>query len=123
MVTDPGNKPRGIVVDVENRLMQISWGDGHDSIYDFALLRHLCPCAECRPWIEGVGEVGAVPESVRQASIDIRSLQDVSPVGSYALNIRWADGHASGIYTFEYLRRLCPCEEHRERRALEGDQP
>jgi len=30
-------------------------------------------------------------------------------VGRYAVQIAWTDGHDSGIYTFEYLRELCPC--------------
>lgn len=45
----------------------------------------------------------------------------IEPVGRYALRFQWSDGHATGIYTFEYLRELCPCpscagtwEEHRD---------
>ncbi|HEY1266366.1 MAG TPA: gamma-butyrobetaine hydroxylase-like domain-containing protein [Candidatus Binatia bacterium] len=33
------------------------------------------------------------------------------PVGNYAIMFRWGDGHETGIYTFQYLRSLCPCEE------------
>jgi DUF971 family protein len=35
----------------------------------------------------------------------------VEPVGNYALRFRWSDGHDTGIYTFDFLRRLCPCAE------------
>jgi DUF971 family protein len=38
-------------------------------------------------------------------------LVDVGPVGNYAMNIVWKDGHATGIYSWEYLRRICPCSE------------
>ncbi len=99
-------KPKQIVVDVQNRLMQIIWADGHESIYEFSALRRACPCAECQPWVHGVGAVGDTPESVRQAVAELKSASDVSRVGAYAINLRWADGHASGIYTFEYLRSL-----------------
>lgn len=39
---------------------------------------------------------------------DIRALA-VQPVGRYGLQVRWSDGHATGIYTFERLRALCGC--------------
>lgn len=38
-------------------------------------------------------------------------LTGATQVGSYAVQLRWQDGHDTGIYTFELLRRLCPCEE------------
>jgi len=37
--------------------------------------------------------------------------QKAELVGRYALQIYWSDGHSSGIYTFDYLRGLCPCTE------------
>jgi DUF971 family protein len=30
-------------------------------------------------------------------------------VGNYALHFEWSDGHTTGIYSFDYLRRICPC--------------
>jgi hypothetical protein len=36
---------------------------------------------------------------------------DVAPVGRYALSFKWSDGHSTGIYTFDYLRRICPCPQ------------
>jgi DUF971 family protein len=38
-------------------------------------------------------------------------LTDVGEVGDYALRLTWADGHGTGIYTFEFLRVLCSCSE------------
>ncbi len=105
-------KPQKILVDIENKLIQISWADGHESIYDFTYLRRACPCAECRPWIEGVGKPGEMPESVRNAIGELKAVTDVSTIGGYAIHFAWADGHRYGIYNFEYLRELCPCEEH-----------
>jgi DUF971 family protein len=37
--------------------------------------------------------------------------KEVKPVGKYALSFTWNDGHASGIYSWDYLRELCQCEE------------
>jgi len=49
---------------------------------------------------------------VRLVSTDVA--QNVAPlkidlIGRYAINIQWSDGHNTGIYTFELLRKLCPC--------------
>ncbi len=100
-------KPLNIVVDVNNRLMQIDWADGRTCVYDFTQLRRACPCAACQPWKEGLGPVGVVSESARHAVGELRRVEDVSPVGAYALSMNWTDGHNSGIYSFEYLRDLC----------------
>jgi DUF971 family protein len=40
-------------------------------------------------------------------ALDIKQAQ---VVGRYALNFQWSDGHAEGIYTFDFLRQLCQCE-------------
>jgi DUF971 family protein len=42
-----------------------------------------------------------VPDDIRASAISL--------VGSYAIRIDWSDGHDTGIYTFEYLRAICPC--------------
>lgn len=102
-------KPQGIVVDLEGRRLQIKWNDGHESVFDFDTLRRACPCAECRPWIhELVRTTGShePSEAVRNAMGELRTLQDIQPVGSYALSFNWADGHTFGIYDWKYLRSL-----------------
>lgn len=104
-------KPQKVLVDVDNKLIQINWADGHESVYDFTYLRRACPCAECRPWVHGIGRVGESPDEVLQAVGELADASDVSMVGGYALHFNWADGHTTGIYQFEYLRELCPCEE------------
>jgi DUF971 family protein len=40
----------------------------------------------------------------------------ILPVGHYAIQPEWEDGHHTGIYTWPYLRGLCPCEECRTKR-------
>jgi DUF971 family protein len=46
-----------------------------------------------------------IPEDVYPAAIHY--------VGRYALQFLWSDGHDTGIYPYDYLRGLCPCEECR----------
>ena len=37
--------------------------------------------------------------------------ESIAPVGNYAISIVWSDRHSTGIYRFDFLRRLCPCEQ------------
>ncbi len=103
-------KPTGIKVNREQNEMTITWRDGHLSAYSFSLLRHACPCAECR----GHEHMGPLPDPEIFALPEDDSLrtylEDVEAVGSYAITIYWKDGHQYGIYNWEYLRALCPCD-------------
>ena len=87
--------------------LKIRWEDGHESIYTWILLRDACPCAVCRE--------GPSPRS----GPEIRALE-VQPVGRYALNVRFSDGHSTGIFSYELLRSICPCEECRPEQFTEG---
>jgi DUF971 family protein len=55
--------------------------------------------------------VGASPATVLQAVGELNAVSDVVPVGGYAIQFNWKDGHAYGIYDWEYLRDVCPCDE------------
>jgi DUF971 family protein len=115
-------KPTRVLVDLETKQLQIDWADKHQSTYDLSFLRRACPCIQCQPWKEGMGEVGNIPESVLKAVGELKSMSDVTMVGGYALQFYWADGHSYGIYDFGYLRAMCPCSECHadwERRAAE----
>jgi len=85
----------------------VTWSDGHESRYPLGLLRARCPCATCR----GPSKSGGVPhEAPAWPEGSARLVRGVGPVGRYALKFEWADGHDTGIYTYEYLRSLCPCD-------------
>jgi len=85
--------------------LQITWSDGHVSEYHFRFLRGSCPCAECVDEISGKRLVypNHVPDHVRPLQ--------AAPVGRYAYQFYWSDGHTTGIYTYEYLRSICQCKE------------
>ncbi len=87
--------------------LKIRWIDGHESLYSWSFLRVSCPCATCK---EG-------PSPPSDPSIQPLDLQ---PVGRYAMTIRWSDGHATGIFSYEYLRSLCACEACRPNQMDEG---
>ena len=81
--------------------MDITWEDGSRSTYTGEQLRWACPCAECR------GEAGMEGRLSRVKTLNDEELriQNVTLVGQYALQIAFESGHATGIYTFNYLRR------------------
>ena len=82
------------------RSLGITWADGHHSVYDVRRLRLACACATCVDEWSGEERLDAdtVPQDVRPLSIE--------PVGRYAIQIRWSDGHDTGIYPFARLREL-----------------
>lgn len=81
------------------QVMEIEWADGHTGTYPHEILRGFCPCAHCQ------GHEGPI----RFVSGGDLTLEDIQPVGNYAVRLAWADGHQTGIYSFRYLRALCAC--------------
>jgi DUF971 family protein len=110
--------PTKIKLAGENNTLIVQWSDGHTSAYPYRFLRDRCPCATC----EGEGGPPQKPAS----PFPMLGQKPLRPeraelVGRYALQIFWNDGHSAGIYTFEYLRSLCPCPECEARRqAVSG---
>jgi ATP-binding protein involved in chromosome partitioning len=91
--------PLGIAQDGPGHL-RIEWKDGQVSRYPVRELRLACPCAACIE--ELTGRPILKPEDV---PAEVKPVQ-IKPVGRYAVQIYWTDGHDSGIYTFENLRGL-----------------
>jgi DUF971 family protein len=93
---------------VGERSLGVSWSDGHRSEYPGDYLRGHCPCAGC------------VDEWTGRQKLDLESIaEDIHPVrvqgvGRYAIKIDWSDRHDTGLYTFEFLRKICPCPECKE---------
>ena len=109
---DARKKPASLKVHVTTgEGVEITWSDGHGSRYDFPYLRDHCPCATCNDEREKKAaqknEGGAVLPMFKPRV----TAKSAAAVGSYAIQIQFSDGHATGIYSFEHLRELCPCEE------------
>lgn len=94
--------------------VEIDWKDGHSSVWSFAWLRNACPCATCHEDRENTGRLPGVPKPKEQALLMLYEAPvkplEVTPVGRYAIKFKWSDGHESGIYSWEYLRRVCLCD-------------
>jgi DUF971 family protein len=88
-------------------IVRITWEDGHAGDYPEAYLRGYCPCALCQGH-------GARRKFV---SVPDAKLREIRAVGNYAIEFIWQDGHSTGIYTYEYLRSICPCAACKDRQA------
>jgi DUF971 family protein len=81
----------------------IAWNDGKESFLNLETLRRACPCAACGGEPNVLGNASRPHVSYTEKSFQLTGFD---LVGGYALQPHWADGHASGIYSFTYLRRL-----------------
>ena len=90
--------------------VSINWKDGHRSHWTFPLLRDACPCATCHEEREKTGRAPGEPKPVPPQTFPLYRAparpRKAEPVGRYAVKFYWNDGHESGIYAWEYLRRL-----------------
>jgi DUF971 family protein len=94
------------------KITEIDWADGHTGVYPHEILRGYCPCATCQ------GHSGTV--TFVKASGNQLEIEDIEPVGNYALRFQWFDGHGTGLYAYPYLRSLCQCAECTAARSAPG---
>ncbi len=109
---DARKKPASIKVHVSTgEGVEITWSDQHTSRYDFPYLRDHCPCALCNDEREkkAKGATGASSPLLPMYKPRITA-KSANAVGNYALQIQFSDSHATGIFSFEHLREICPCE-------------
>lgn len=102
--------PTRITVNRQAGALEITWADGHYSVYPLSGVRSICPCVQCRG---GHENMGGPPDRAALHEIPDATWEVVGAekVGNYALRLIWADGHDSGIYAWDYLRAFCPCPE------------
>jgi DUF971 family protein len=126
---DARRKPAKVKVHVSTGAgVDIAWADEHVSHYEFAYLREECPCAMCNDErqkkaagqekdaqlkVENPGAAAAAPLSSPLLPMFKPKMKAnaAHAVGNYALQIDFNDGHATGIFSFDYLRTICPCPE------------
>ena len=101
----------------EGKGLEIDWADGHQSAWNFAFLRDACPCATC---VDERNNENRAPGQPKAKSGELLPMykppakpSSAHAVGRYALQFNWLDGHSAGIYSWEYLRRVCQCAECR----------
>ena len=101
-------KPESITLNKGEGYLQIIWNDGEECRYPIPQLREACPCAECRGGHEYMGRAYDPDDILKLTPARSYTITDLNLVGSYALQPIWDDGHNSGFYTWDYLKRLCP---------------
>ena len=111
-------RPERVEPTEDGKRLRIVWRDGHVSEYAPRAIRLACPCAGCIDEMthEPILDPASVPLDINPVAIEY--------VGRYALKFTWPDGHDTGIYPWDQLRTLCPCqacaEEGPERDARPG---
>ncbi|MFN2569064.1 MAG: gamma-butyrobetaine hydroxylase-like domain-containing protein [Candidatus Dormibacteria bacterium] len=96
------HRPTRFSYDEAQRALVVDWDDGARLAIPFVTLRRACPCALCSGEMGYAGRFAEQPELLPGEE----ELADVHLVGAYGLNPIWSNGHDTGIYTFEVLRRL-----------------
>ncbi len=87
-------------VEVAHGALEVRWADGGSDRLDFETLRNNCPCATC------VDEWSGKRRSLTLLLPSNFGPQKLVPVGNYGVQIHWNDGHQTGIYSHQLLRRL-----------------
>ncbi|MCX7930830.1 MAG: DUF971 domain-containing protein [Chlorobi bacterium] len=83
--------------------LRIEWGDGLCVAVPLDVLRQHCPCAYCKGE-QVFGTTVMLP--LQQFAPGMNELVALEPVGNYGIRARWADGHDTGIYTWQMLRTI-----------------
>lgn len=103
-------RPKSVTVHKGDKLFEIIWRDDHISKFPLHGLRKACPCVVCKG---GHAEMGKPvdPSVFFEKPERLINIQHIDQIGNYAIQITWSDGHNSGIYKWETLREMCPCEQ------------
>ena len=92
-------------IEIQESNILVQWKDGHQSKFEARYLRINCGCAEC---VEEWSRRQLLDPATIQADL---TAEDYLLVGQYAVQFLWSDAHYTGIYPFDLLRKLCPCED------------
>lgn len=96
-MTDP--RPTEIRLRTKSRVLEVAFDDGTRFELPFEFLRVYSPSAEVRG--HGPGQ-----ETLQVGKKDV-TIDEVEPIGHYAIRPKFSDGHDTGIYSWEYLHDLC----------------
>lgn len=100
-------KPLQIKIEDKKSLL-IKWDANSTSKIGLKYLRDECPCANCK------GETILLktyrPPKPTMLNPEMYKIQNIQPVGGYAIQISWKDDHNTGIYSWEYLKKLAKDE-------------
>ncbi len=81
----------------------LSFADGYEAYLSLPMLRRACPCAVCQGEPDAMGRVLRPKVEHGPRAFDLTKFE---VVGGYALQLFWADGHSTGIFSYHYLQKL-----------------
>ena len=84
--------------------LAIKWEDGNESYIRLETLRRCCPCAGCKGEVDVMGNTYKSPD--RPLPSQAFHLLRIANVGGYAIQPVWGDGHATGLFAFDYLKKI-----------------
>lgn len=90
--------PTEITLHQASRRLDVTFSDGHQYQFPIEYLRVYSPSAEVRG--HGPGQ------ETLQTGKRLVSIEEIIPVGSYAIQLRFSDGHDTGIFSWDYLKNL-----------------
>jgi DUF971 family protein len=99
-------RPTSITLNKTAHFLEITWNDGQVCRYPLSHLREACPCAQCRGGHEYMGRAHDPDNILTLTPARSYTVTNLDMVGNY-------DGHHTGIYTWDYLKRLCPQREEK----------
>ena len=82
----------------------VKWDDGSESFIPLKTLRRACPCAGCKGEVDIMGNLYKGPDV--ELPPTAFELKRIDTVGGYAIQPVWGDGHSTGLYSFDYLKRV-----------------
>jgi DUF971 family protein len=83
--------------------LALSWSDGMEQFLALETLRRACPCAVCCGEPDVMGRGDAPARNYKSGSFELKAYDYI---GGYGLSLKWADAHATGIYSYQLLRSL-----------------
>ena len=83
--------------------LALSFADGFEAYLPLPMLRRACPCAACQGEPDALGRVLRPHVEYGPRAFE---LQKFEQIGGYAIQLFWADGHSTGIYSYSYLQKL-----------------
>lgn len=83
----------------------IKWSDDKDMSVSLVKLRDECPCVNCKG--ESVIFRSYIPIKAPFKPAGFYEIEKIEPVGNYAIQITWKDGHSTGMFAWDTLRKLC----------------
>jgi DUF971 family protein len=84
--------------------LAVKWQDGSESFIPLEKLRRACPCAGCKGEVDVMGNLYKNPD--KPLSPQAFKLVGMERVGGYALKPVWGDGHQTGLFAYDYLRKV-----------------